>query len=160
MTNFLGEYNAKVDDKWRVVLPAAFKSVLSSDPESAQDNRLVVRKENFSDCLEVFTYREWERQSEKVRAKLNPVFNRDHAKFWRAYMYNTCIVEPDAKLGRISLPKKLLELIGVNPEEGCREVVFHGEDYKIEIWAKDRSESNIISTEEFLSIAGSLSENI
>lgn len=156
MVRFIGEYNAKVDDKWRVILPAAFKSIMPADG----DMRFVIRKENFSDCLEMFTYAEWEHQSEQVRSKLNPAFNREHAKFWRAYMLNSSIVEPDAKLGRISIPRKLLEMIGVSQEGAGKEVVFSGNDYKIEIWAKDKFESNIISNEEFLSIAGSLSENL
>jgi MraZ protein len=63
------------------------------------------------------------------------------------------MVEPDAKLGRISVPKKLLEMIGVT-----KEVVFSGNDYKIEIWAKEKFESSVISSEEFISIAGSLSD--
>ena len=52
-------------------------------------------------------------------------------------------------------PKKLLEMIGVT-----KEVVFSGNDYKIEIWAKENYESSIISNEDFISIAGSLSETI
>ena len=151
MVRFIGEYNVKVDDKGRLIFPAAFKSIMPAEG----DMRLVIRKENFSDCLEMFTYSEWERQSEKVLSKLNPAFNEKHAKFWRAYMHNCAIVEPDAKLGRISIPKKLLEMIGVT-----KEVVFSGNDYKIEIWAKENYESSIISNEDFISIAGSLSETI
>ena len=68
-------------------------------------------------------------------------------------MHNCTMVEPDGKLGRISVPKKLLEMIGVN-----KEVVFSGNDYKIEIWAKEKFESSVISNEEFINIAGSLSD--
>ena len=115
--------------------------------------RFVVRKDNFAECLEMYTFSEWERQSEEVRSRLNPAFNESHAKFWRAYMHNCTMVEPDGKLGRISIPKKLLEMIGVT-----KEVVFSGNDYKIEIWAKEKFESSVISSEEFISIAGSLSD--
>ena len=68
-------------------------------------------------------------------------------------MHNCTMVEPDAKLGRITVPKKLLEMIGVT-----KEVIFSGNDYKIEIWAKEKFESSVISNEEFISIAGSLSD--
>ena len=84
MVRFIGEYNVKVDDKGRLIFPAAFKSIMPAEG----DMRLVIRKENFSDCLEMFTYSEWERQSEKVLSRLNPAFNEKHAKFWRAYMHN------------------------------------------------------------------------
>ena len=59
------------------------------------------------------------------------------------------IVEPDAKYGRITISKELLDSIGVN-----KDVVFSGNDYKIEIWAKEKFEASAISNEEFLSIAG------
>jgi len=149
MVKFIGEYNVKVDDKGRVIFPAAFKGIMPSDG----DMRFVVRKDIFEDCLEMYTVAEWERQSELVRSRLNITFNEKHAKFWRAYMHNSAIVEPDAKLGRLSIPKKLLELIGVT-----KEVVFSGNDHKIEIWAKEKFESSIISNEEFVSIADMLSD--
>ena len=50
-------------------------------------------------------------------------------------MRDRAIVEPDEKLGRISIPKRLLEQIGVD-----KEVVFSGNDHKIEVWAKEEFE--------------------
>ena len=149
MIRFFGEHSAKVDDKGRVVFPAAYKGIMPAEG----DMRFVVRKDTFANCLEMYTYSEWERQSEEVRSRLNPAFNEHHAKFWRAYLHNCAVVEPDAKLGRLSIPKKLLEMIGVS-----KEVVFSGNDYKIEIWAKENFESSVISNEEFISIDGSLSD--
>ena len=148
MITFIGEYTSKIDDKGRVVFPAQFKSL--TDPEG--DMRFVVKKDIFTDCLEMYTYEEWERQSEQVKSKLN-FFNRAHAAFWREYMRDRAVVAPDPKLGRVSIPKKLLESIGVT-----KEVVFSGNDYKIEIWAKEKYEASAISNEEFLNIAGQLSQ--
>ena len=116
------------------------------------DMRFVIKKDIFEDCLGMYTYSEWERQSEELKAKLN-FFNRKHAAFWREYMRNRAIVEPDSKLGRITVPKKLLEAIGVD-----KEVVFSGNDHKIEIWAKDRYESGAVSEEEIISLAGMFSD--
>ena len=148
MVKFIGEYTAKVDDKGRIVFPAALKSRMGADDPMM----FVVKKDIFADCLEMYTYSEWERQSEETKAKLN-FFNKAHAEFWREYMRNRAVVEPDGKLGRISIPKKLLDSIGV-----AKEVVFSGNDHKIEIWAKDKYEASGISNEEYLSLAGMLSE--
>ena len=68
-------------------------------------------------------------------------------------MHNCALVEPDAKMGRITVPKKLLEMIGVT-----KEVVFAGKGHKIEIWAKENHLAAIFSSEEVTSIAGSLSD--
>ena len=148
MVKFIGEHIARIDDKGRVVFPAALKSMV---PDGA-DMRFVVKKDIFEDCLEMFTFEEWERRSEEVKSKLN-FFNREHAMFWREYMRNRAIVEPDAKVGRITIPVKLLEAIGV-----MKEVVFSGNDHKIEIWAKEKYEESAISNEEYIAIAGKLSQ--
>ena len=148
MITFIGEYGAKVDDKGRVVFPAPFKTLMPAD----SDMRFVIKKDIFADCLEMYTYAEWELQSQEVKSKLN-LFNRDHAMFWREYMRNRAIVEPDAKIGRISIPKKLLESIGVT-----KEIVFSGNDYKIEIWAKEKFEQSNLSNEDYIAIAGRISQ--
>ena len=148
MTTFIGEYIAKADDKGRLVFPSALKSAMPADG----DMRFVLKKDIFEDCLEMYTFEEWERQSSEVKSRLN-FFNRKHAAFWREYMRDRAIVEPDGKFGRISIPKKLLEAIGVT-----KDVVFSGNDYKIEIWAKEKYEASAISDEEFIAIAESLSK--
>ena len=149
MVKFIGEYTVKIDDKGRLVLPSAFKSVMAA----GEDLRFVIKKDIFEDCLEMYTYAEWDRQSEEVKSRLD-FFNKKHAVFWREYMRNRAVVEPDSKIGRISIPRKMLETIGAN-----KEVVFAGNDFKIEIWAKERYEESGISGEEFISIAESLPEN-
>ena len=149
MTTFIGEYTAKLDDRGRLVLPSAFKSLL---PEGG-DMRFVVKKDIFSPCLEMYPYAQWEKQSEEVKARLN-FFNAEHARFWREYMRNRDVVEPDGKFGRIAISRKLLDSIGV-----AKDVVFCGNDFKIEIWARENYEAQGISPEEFIAIAGRLPSN-
>ena len=59
-------------------------------------------------------------------------------------MSDTVTVVPDAKLGRITIPKEILEKAGIE-----KEVIFLGVDYKVEIWAKEELEGGSLSTEEF-----------
>lgn len=148
MMTFIGEYTAKTDDKGRIVFPSAFKSVLPAEG----DMRFVLKKDIFEDCLEMYTYEEWERQSMEVKSKLN-MFNREHAAFWREYMRDRAVVEPDGKIGRLSIPKKLLESIGVT-----KEVVFSGNDYKIEIWSKEKFEASRISNDQYIALAEKISQ--
>ena len=149
MVKFIGEYTVKIDDKGRLVLPSAFKGVMSEKG----DMRFVIKKDIFEDCIEMYTYSEWERQSEEVKSRID-FFNRRQAAFWREYMRDRAIVEPDSKIGRISIPKKLLESIGVE-----KEVVFAGNDFKIEIWAKEKYADTLLSHEEFTELAASLSDS-
>lgn len=147
MIKFIGKYEAKVDDKGRLVLPAAFKSIMPAD----EPMRFVIKKDIFENCLEMYTYSEWERQSEEVKSRLD-FFRKEHAMFWRKYMSDRALVQPDPKIGRFIIPKELLERIGVN-----KDVVFSGNDHKIEIWAKEKFEDSLIPDDEYIAIAGTLS---
>ena len=100
----------------------------------------------------MYSYSEWERESDKIREGLD-FFNPDHVLFWREYMRDCVMVEPDAKLGRIMIPRYLLDAIGVK-----KDVAFSGINYKIEIWAKEKYEASAIPNEEYIAIAGKLSE--
>ena len=146
MVKFIGEYTVRLDDKGRLVFPSAFKNMLPA----GKDMKFVVKKDIFEDCLEMYTFSEWERQSEEVKSKLN-FFNRRHAAFWREYMRDRAIVEPDSKIGRITIPKPLLESIGAG-----KDVVFSGNDFKIEIWAKEKYGESVLPADEFVSVAESL----
>lgn len=148
MVTFIGEYTSKVDDKGRLVFPAGLKSAIPA----GSDMRFVIKKDLFAPCLEMYTYEEWEKQSGAVKSALDLTFNKKHAIFWREYMRDRDIVEPDAKLGRISISRRLLDSIGVN-----KEVVFSGNDFKIEIWAREKFEESRLSHDEFIAIAESLS---
>jgi MraZ protein len=147
VAKFIGEYVARLDDKGRLVFPSALKAL--ADPDKPL--RFVVKKDLFSPCLQMYAYDEWEKESETVKARLNPSFNREHAVFWRAYMSNRAVVEPDEKTGRILIPKHLLNMIGVE-----KEVVFAGADFKIELWAKESYQTSLISEDNYVSLAEKL----
>ncbi len=143
MINFIGEYTAKVDDKGRLVFPSAFKAICGEDIRKG----FVVKKTLFANCLEMYTYESWEKESEAVRSRLN-LFNRDDERFWRAYTSNRSFVVPDEKIGRISIPKALLESVGIS-----REAVFCGRDFKIEIWARENLDGTALSEEDYVALA-------
>ena len=143
MAKFIGCYKAKVDDKGRLIFPSAFKSGMGEGASL----RFVVKKSLFAECLEMYAYDEWERDSEAVRSRLN-FFNPKHAALWREYMRGTADVEPDSKLGRMTIPKAMLDEVGIN-----KEVVFAGNNHLIEIWDKEKYEAQAMSSEDFASLA-------
>ena len=147
MNGFFGRHSAKVDDKGRLVIPSAIKGVVSED-----QMKFVIRKDMHSDCLEMFTYAEWEAMSQAVRSKLDLAFDEDHIRYWRTYMSDTVTVVPDAKLGRITIPREILDKAGIG-----KEVVFLGVDYKVEIWAKEEIEGGRLSADEFRKLGRKIS---
>ena len=90
MVTFIGEYTSKIDDKGRMVFPAPLKGVLPP----GSDMRFVIKKDLFEPCLQMYTMEEWEHTSAEVKSKLN-FFNKQHAIFWREYMRDRDVVEPD-----------------------------------------------------------------
>ncbi|MBE6223953.1 MAG: division/cell wall cluster transcriptional repressor MraZ [Bacteroidales bacterium] len=146
MAKFIGEYSVKIDDKGRMIFPSAFKSVFAPEEKIA----LVVKKDIFENCLQMYTYAQWEEESNQVKAKLN-FFRREHSEFWREYMRDRAVVEPDEKLGRITIPKKMLESIGAE-----KEMIFVGNDHKIEIWSKEQYNKKQMSSDAFIALAESI----
>ena len=151
MVKFIGEYASKLDDKGRVVVPAAFKNLVGKQMDGGEIS-FVIKKDLFANCLNMFTYEQWDQESEQVRSRLN-LFRREDAAWYREYMMDRALVTLDGKVGRIIIPKNLLAKIGAD-----KEIVFSGNDFKIEIWAKERFEASRLSNDEFIAIAESLSK--
>ena len=146
MAGFFGTYSAKIDDKGRVVIPSAIKNAVPAD-----QLEFIIRKDMYSDCLEMYTMQEWTLYADSVRAKLDIPFNEEDMMYWRTFMADTTSAVPDPKLGRISVPKDLLDKCGI-----IKEVVFFCLGYKIEIWAKEALEGSRLSTEQFKAKSKSL----
>ncbi len=145
---FIGEHTVKLDDKERLIFPSAFKSLFAPEERIL----LVVKKDMYANCLEMYTYQEWEKESEALKAKIN-FFDPRSANTWREYMRHRALVEPDGKLGRISIPKHILSSVGISREEGIKEVIFVGNDHKIEIWAKANYEASQMPHSDFVKLA-------
>ena len=137
---FVGEHIAKLDDKGRLVFPSQLKALAES--AGADKLRFVVKPASYRQCLEMLTYEEWVKESERVLANIN-TYEEEGDAIWQFYTDNTAIVEPDEKTGRIQIPKYMLDKIEVN-----KEVVFVGRYHKIELTAKERYPAKKLSQEE------------
>ena len=146
---FIGEHIAKLDDKGRLVFPSSLKA--QAERQGADKLCFVVKKNLFRNYLEMVTHKEWERKTEEIRGKLKIDFNKEHEKFWSDYTSDCAQVEPDEKMGRILIPKRLLDKIGVN-----REVVFFGSVFKIEVWAKEHFRETEVSESDHVALAQKL----
>jgi MraZ protein len=150
MVKFQGEAVCKVDDKGRIVLPAAFRDAFARAGET--DMTMIVKRSVQGTCLNLFTVAAWEQESEKILEGLDTELNPEHAAFWSKFNDGVYYVVPDGKLGRLNIPSELLEQTGIT-----KEVVFAGVGYKIEIWPKERRESTLMADETFQATAAKLS---
>ncbi len=145
MATFIGDYACKVDVKGRIILPMAFKKQM---PAAAED-RFVVRKDIFENCLVLYSIDDWNRQLEKIRKRINP-YNREHNMFMRNFFKGTAELSLDNN-NRMLIPKRLLDLISAE-----RDVVLAGQDGRIEIWSASVYETIEMPAEDFANLAEKL----
>ena len=138
MLQFLGNIEAKADAKGRVFIPAGFRKQL----QAASEERLVLRKDVFQDCLVLYPESVWFKTQDQLRQRLNK-WNPKHQNVFRQFVSDAEIMIPDGN-GRILLPKRYLQMAGIRSD-----VRFIGVDNTIEIWAKERAEQPFMNPEEF-----------
>ena len=138
MNQFLGNFEAKVDAKGRVFVPAAFRKLLQLQGE----DWLVLRKDIFQDCLVLYPGSVWEEEIEVLRSKLNK-WNRIEQQVFRQFVLDAERIELDGS-GRILVSKRYLELVQIDAH-----VRFLGVDNTIEVWAKDKLDKPLMEPETF-----------
>lgn len=138
MLRFLGNIEAKTDAKGRVFIPAVFRKQL----QAASEERLVLRKDVFQDCLVLYPESVWFATQNQLRQRLNK-WNAQHQQIFRQFVSDAESMVPDGN-GRILLPKRYLQMAGIQSD-----VRFIGVDNTIEIWAKERAEQPFMDSEDF-----------
>ena len=81
MIRFLGNIEAKTDTKGRVFIPAGFRKQL----QAASEERLVLRKDVFQDCLILYPESVWFKTQNQLRQRLNK-WNAKHQQIFRQFV--------------------------------------------------------------------------
>jgi MraZ protein len=122
---FMSEYNHTVDAKGRLIMPSKFREALGEE--------FVVSK-GMDGCLFVYTNEDWNAFEQKLTSL--PLINKEARNFARFFLAGAAQVELD-KQGRILLPAGLREFAGLD-----KDVVLVGVGSRIEIWSKEKWDSN------------------
>lgn len=136
--SFVGNHTVKTDAKNRIAIPAPFRKQLAESEEKT----FVLQKDIFQNCLILYPLSEWQQQIERLRSSLNP-FNSKHKRFKSQFLRDTAEVSLDNG-GRILLPKRLIELVGIE-----KEIEITGADTTIEIWCKSEYDNYGMESDEF-----------
>lgn len=123
MPDFSNQYQATVDDKRRVVLPAAFKREMGDSSERL----FAVEIDPYEKCLNLYPMSSWERRLAFIRSKLNPNDPRQSRlldKFYQSFVKISV-----ADNGRLNIPNSFLDKLGIT-----KEVVFTGQGDRIRLW--------------------------
>ena len=135
---FLGNIEAKVDAKGRAFLPAVFRKILQGGGEE----RLVMRKDVFQQCLVLYPETVWNAQMDEMRERLNR-WNRQHQQVFRQFVSEVELLTLDGN-GRFLIPKRYQRMAAIE-----QDVKFVGMGDTIEIWSVEQAERGQMPPEEF-----------
>ena len=139
MIEFTGTYNATIDDKGRVVLPAAFKKELG---ELALGS-LVLEKNLHKECLDIRPEKFWKDRVIDFKSTLDS-FNADDDSLLQFFYQNFMKVTMAAN-GRINIPTEYLDYAIL--EKGVK---FIGMGDSIRLIAVSEMDKSKMSRSEFL----------
>lgn len=145
MKSFIGEYDCKVDEKGRFVLPSGIKKQL--DP-AAQETFVLNR--GFEKCLVLYPMNEWEKLMARVRKKVN-LFEKKGRMFMRLFQNGATILSLDSS-GRLLIPSALMKYGNLK-----KDVLLFAYADRMEIWDKASYEQEMsASLNDFADLAEDL----
>lgn len=117
---FIGEYQASLDEKSRIAVPAKFRPLLK---------KKVVVTRGLDHSLFLYTLEEWKKLAEKLASL--PISTSNTRAFSRLMLAGAMDFEID-KQGRITLPGYLKDFAKMH-----KKVVFAGLYNRVEIWSEE-----------------------
>lgn len=139
MVEFAGTYNATLDEKGRIVLPAPFKKELG---DLAAES-LVIEKSLHKECLDIHPEKFWRKRVEDFKSTLD-LFDPDDDNLLQ-YFYQNFVKVTMAPNGRINIPDSYLQYAHL--EKGAE---FIGMGESIRLIAESKSTETGMSKSEFL----------
>lgn len=141
MSEFSGQYNATVDDKGRVVLPAAYKRELGM----VADRSIAVEHDPYEQCLNLYPLPAWQERVAMVKSRLNPNDPRQSRVLDQFYQRFVKIAV--AENGRLNIPNAFLRKVGI-----VKDVVFTGQGDRIRLWEAVAYQATLLPDEDYTSM--------
>lgn len=138
MTTFIGNIEARLDEKGRIFIPAGYRKILAE----YDSRRLVMRRDPENECLIFYPEEVWNEKLESLHGQLDE-WNPDDDMLLMQFTSDAEFLEPDNQ-GRVLLAKRNLEPIGVS-----QDVLFVGMLNRFALWAPDRFAARRVDAREF-----------
>jgi MraZ protein len=124
MPGFSGKHYKSLDSKGRLIVPAPFREILSSNHSS----KLIITNEVFDKCLSAYPADEWQKLLDKVYGMPQ---TSDAVKYYMRRVIGSAVECDVDKQGRVLVVPALRVDAGLNGE-----VVLIGLGNRIEVWDK------------------------
>jgi len=123
MSTFIGNIEARLDEKGRIFIPAPYRKILAEH----ESKRIVMRRDTDNACLIFYPEDVWNEKVSGLRNALDEWDPEDQLLLMQ-FMSDAEFLEPDNQ-GRILLQRKNLETIGAQ-----QDVVFVGILDRFALW--------------------------
>jgi MraZ protein len=128
VSDFSGKHYKSLDTKGRLIIPAPFREILSSNHSS----KLIITNEVFDKCLCAYAVDEWQQLIDRVSQLPQ---TSDAVKYYMRRVIGSAVESEIDKQGRVLVSPALRVDSGLNGE-----VVLLGLGNRIEIWDKTELE--------------------
>jgi len=123
MNTFIGNIEARTDEKGRIFIPAAYRKILAE----AGSRHLIMRRDTDNECLIFYPEQVWNGKVQALRSALDE-WDPDDQLILMQFMSDADILDTDSQ-GRVLLAKKTLESIGAGSD-----VLFVGMLDRFALW--------------------------
>ncbi|MBI4686955.1 MAG: division/cell wall cluster transcriptional repressor MraZ [Nitrospirae bacterium] len=124
MPGFYGKHYYSLDPKGRVIIPAPFREILSSN----YNLKLIFVNDAFDRCVCAYPVDEWNRLMEKIKEKPQTL---EAVRYYMRRVVGSAVECEIDKQGRVLIPQSLREDAGLN-----NEIVLVGQNNRVELWDK------------------------
>ncbi len=124
MPGFFGKHYYTLDPKGRIIIPAPFREILSSN----YSLKLIFVNDIFDRCICAYPIDEWNQLLEKMKGKPQTM---DAVRYYMRRVVGSAVECEIDKQGRTLVPASLRDDAGLGGE-----VVMIGQGNRIEIWNK------------------------
>ena len=137
MGTFIGNIEARLDEKGRIFVPAAYRKILAETGSKI----MVMRRDTDNECMMFYPEQVWNDKVEQMRQTLDE-WNPEDQLILMQFMADAEYMELDGQ-GRILLQKKHLEMIGAQ-----QDVLFVGMLNRFALWAPENFAAKRLSQTE------------
>ena len=137
MQTFIGNIEARLDEKGRIFVPASYRKILAE----SESKRIVMRRDTDNECLMFYPEHIWNEKVVQMRQVLDEWDPEDQLLLMQ-FMADAEFLEPDGQ-GRILLQKKNLETIGAQ-----NDVLFVGMLNRFALWTPENFANKRLSQTE------------
>lgn len=124
MSTFIGNIEARLDEKGRIFIPAGYRKILGE----MESRHIIMRRDTDNACIIFYPEQVWNEKVGQLRHALNE-WAPDDQMILMQFIAEAEILEPDSQ-GRVLLQKKNVEMIGAQ-----QDVLFVGMLDRFALWS-------------------------